>query len=112
MQLPALHESERVALQGDADEHATPPLAHVVVDPMTHVSPLQHPEEHDLAVQTHLPLSHACPTPHGRLEPHWHTPETQSVESPGSHAMHELPLIPHEALPLMVQVVPLQQPEP
>lgn len=55
----------------------------------------QHPAEHDVPSQTHLLSRHRCPTAQGPPVPHMHCPFTHMSATPGSQAMHMVPLVEH-----------------
>jgi hypothetical protein len=83
----------------------------VVADGALQVEPLQHPDAHDAASQTQLPMMHCWPAPHAAPEPQWQVPfEAQLSETIGSHGVHELPLIPQFANDDWTHVLPWQQP--
>ena len=82
---------------------ASPPVPHAATEsdpPETHVLPLQHPVEHDVALQMHWPAVESVPV----VSHAW--PETQAVQA--------APPVPHSlsfSLAYATQVSPLQQPE-
>ena len=68
--------------------------------------PAQHPEAHEVALQTHAPEAHAWPAAHAAPEPHLQLPPLHVSEVVGSHFMHALPEAPHAAVLGVVHVDP------
>jgi hypothetical protein len=92
--------------------HLPPPVPQVDVFSGSQTLPLQHPEGHDLASQTHPPFTHSCPGPHAAPAPHEHDPPAQPSDLVASHAEHCPPADPHWACVTVVTHFPwLQQPE-
>ena len=91
--------------------HETPGPAHEVDVSVSHRLPLQHPVGHDVALHTHDPPEHACPTPHSALVPHEQAPARQPSARPVAPAPHMAPSEPHTVLVSVVtHVAPEQQP--
>lgn len=115
------------------DSHATPPVPQLSLDvPLWQELPSQQPVGQLVASQTQLPPTHRCPLEHRSLPPHSQLPPLHRSErrsqppppahlqapvagehvSPGRHATHLAPPLPHALVvsPGM-QVPPMQQPE-
>jgi hypothetical protein len=85
-------------------------VPHEPVDWGSQTLPLQHPPAHELALQTHAPLTHACPIAHCAEDPHLHAPLVhESVRDP-SHTEQAAPSVPHCDTDGVMQVAPEQHP--
>jgi hypothetical protein len=79
--------------------HAAPPppqLAVLCAPGATQVFPLQHPEGHELALQTQVPPEQVCPAAHAVPAPQRHVPLVQ-VFVPPEHGAQAAPPVPHAA---------------
>jgi hypothetical protein len=106
-QLPAVQPSATVELQ---DEHPLPPAPHEVTPAELHVVPLQQPDAHEVASQTHAPLTQCWPAAQGAPVPHAHEPPEQESARIGSQATQATPLLPQVAVEGELQVLPVQHP--
>jgi hypothetical protein len=102
-----MHASEVVVSQ---TTHAAPPVPQVASDGGLHVAPLQHPLEHEVTSQTHLPFWQRCPAPHAVAPPQVHVPVVQASATVESHVMQPPPIAPQALIDMGTQAVPLQQP--
>lgn len=91
--------------------HDAPGSPHAPTPAGVQTPPTQHPFGQLVASQTHAPLAHRRPAPHGALAPHRQAPELEHVSVfTGSHATQAAPFLPHAIGPGAVQVAPEQQP--
>ena len=92
--------------------HCKPPVPHAgPVGGEVQTFPVQHPWEHEVAVQTHTPLEHACPGLQAALAPHRQAPAGEQLSAVVAlQATHALPSIPQLPNSEVWQVLPLQQP--
>jgi hypothetical protein len=68
---------------------ALPSVPHAEKEGVVHELPLQHPVLHEVALQTHLPCTHACPVPHAGEEPQLHCPLVEQLSAAAwLHAKH------------------------
>ncbi len=91
-------------------EQAPPPVPHEPVAWGSQTLPLQHPPGHEAALQTHAPLTQACPMAHSAPEPHAHAPPAHDPVRAASHAMQVAPSMPHCETDGVTHVEPTQQP--
>lgn len=109
--VPPVQESARVASQA---MHVAPSVPHVEADGVTHVVPMQQPPgQEPLApdVHVHLPLTHACPAPHGEPLPHEQAPIAEHRSAfTESHVTHASPPNPQAESERELQLGPEQHP--
>jgi hypothetical protein len=74
--------------------HAAPLVPHCDVDAETQVDPLQHPDGHDVASHTQLPLTHRCPAPQAGPDPQRHEPPAQPSAVEELQALQAAPPLP------------------
>jgi hypothetical protein len=104
---PATQES---LVDGSQVAQAPPAVPQVITDGALQLPLAQQPFGQELASQAHAPFAHSCPCAQAPPLPHTHAPATQALASCGSHAMHELPPVPHAPKLGAVQASPAQQP--
>jgi hypothetical protein len=64
-------------------------------DGVVHEVPLQHPVLHEVALQTHCPVTHTCPGPQAAEVPQLHCPLAEQLSAvAGSHAAQAAPAVP------------------
>jgi hypothetical protein len=93
------------------DWHNAPPMPQpvVAVGEDSQVVPEQHPV-HEVLLQTHAPLTHSSPLPHGPpVVPHTHFP-SEHVSASLPHVVHAPPFAPHAVGEGVVHVEPEQHP--
>jgi hypothetical protein len=90
--------------------HDPPQVPHVAGEFALQTEPEQHPFAHEVASQTHAPLTHRCPLAHAAPPPQEQPPAVQPSATVVLQVVHPLPLAPQEVTPAVSQVVPLQQP--
>lgn len=110
-QVPSLaHESARV---GSHAAQRSPGAAHVAPERARQRSlRSQQPLGHELASQTHEPLSQRWPGSQAARPPHVQVPATHASASVGSHATHAAAPVPHASNASVLHVLPVQQPLP
>jgi hypothetical protein len=100
--------SARIVLQA---LQSFPPTPHAVnVGDSQVPSAPQQPFGQDEALHRHTPLMQTCPTPHGELVPHAHSPFGHESAVPAAQTSHVAPLGPHVEMESDLHVVPSQQP--
>jgi hypothetical protein len=109
MQLPATHESARVASHVP---HELPAVPHAVTESGVHTPLLQHPFEHDVESHSHAPFTQRCPCAHiATPVAHSHAPFALHADArAGSHVMHDVPPTPHDVKPDVLHTSPSQHP--
>jgi len=70
----------------------------------------QHPEGHELELQTHLPPEQTCPDAHALPPPHVHAPPGEHPSAALPQSTQDEPLAPHEVTVGTAQLDPEQQP--
>ena len=92
--------------------HIAPLAPQRASDRETQVGPSQHPDGHDVALQTHWPAEQRWPTAHAAPEPQEQVPPAEQpsarVASQPTHAAPPLPHVPSDGA---LQVAPEQQPD-
>lgn len=110
--LPHLHEPDvhRSLVADEHVEHDPPPVPQALVDCGSQTPPLQHPPGHDVALQTHDPLTQAWPIAHACPDPHAHAPPAHESARVELHAAQVAPRVPHSEAEGVTHVEPMQQP--
>jgi hypothetical protein len=89
--------------------HAPPALPQVVRVWVSQTPLLQQPPGHEVALHTHVPLTHAWPCAHSFPLPHEQEPPAHPLERKLSHVWQALPPAPHVVIEAVSQVVPFVQ---
>jgi len=114
-QFPELHALQMPPVHGPPPQswHWAPPLPHSAESvPGWQVFPWQHPVEHDVESQTHVPITQRSPCGQADPVPHWQSPAAEQRSALMSHFMHATPPIPQLATARARQTLPAQQPDP
>lgn len=104
--VPLLAQLSAVAPQVLQEPPAVPQLVSVCA---SHTPLRQQPSGQDVALQTHVPPTHAWPCAHSLLPPQVQAPAVHASERVASHAKHAAPAVPQVASTALVHVVPLSQ---
>jgi hypothetical protein len=90
--------------------HTAPAVPHEAVLAGLQMPPAQHPDGHDVALQTQEPPTQTWPAAHAPLVPQVHVPAELQVSPVVPQSMHDAPLVPQVAVPLVRHTSPSQQP--
>jgi hypothetical protein len=89
--------------------HVAPPVPQPSAVGVVHDPPRQQPAGHEVALHSHEPLTQAVPGAHVPLVPHAHVP-AEHVCPVAPQSTHAAPFVPQVAVPVVLQVLPSQQP--
>jgi hypothetical protein len=96
---------------GSQVRHAAPGAPQRASERDTQVVPSQHPVGHEVALQTHFPVTQRWPAPHAGAVPHVQVPvAAQPSARVASQPTHTAPPLPQVASAGGLQVAPEQQP--
>ena len=101
---------QRLALLGSQVKQVSPLTPQVLRVRRLQVAPAQQPDEHDVASQTHNPLTQRWPPAHAALGPQRHAPPAQVSLRVRSHEAHAPPVGPQLDSDIALHVPPAQQP--
>jgi hypothetical protein len=100
------------AVPGAQGLHEPPSVPQARAEGVEQVVPEQHPVEHDVESQTHVPPEQCWPAAHSAVEPQAHVPLPEHpFERVGSHDWHVEASAPHAPTEVgVVQTLPVQHP--